>query len=81
MNSMYLITFFSLLVVYVHSQFTPTWVTNALVQARSFKIIDGDTTGTKVGGSATRTGILTFSTAFAGIPHLGYGISGMKSTS
>lgn len=76
---MYLFVFVLGFVMHVASQFSPTWITSTLVQAKRLKIIDGGTTNTMVSGVASRSGTITFSTAFTSIPYTGYGISGIES--
>jgi hypothetical protein len=59
----------------VYAQVAPTWTTSNYLQAGSKLIINGNACNCKTGNSSTPTASVTFATAFAEAPHLGYGTS------
>lgn len=63
------------LVTYVYSQVAPTWTTSNYLQAGSKLIINGYACNCRTGNSSTPTASVTFATAFAQAPNLGYGTS------
>lgn len=80
MNNLWILVLFVLFCMEGSCQVTPIWLTNNYVQARRFKIIDGNACSCTVSVSTRPSSTLTFTTAFSVTPNLAYGISGIEGT-